>query len=86
MMTGTTFGPSSRRTVHVSEQHSASVRWWRRSPPPVIGALVFTAAFIGILSGYMLTYDDQEMLGIAVIGVTVVVCALLVVWGIKVSR
>jgi hypothetical protein len=70
----------------VSEPYDMSVKWRRRSPPPVIGALVFTVAFLGVVCGFGLAYDGQEMLGATIVGVAVVLCALLVVWGIKVSE
>lgn len=70
----------------MSEHYDMSVTWWKRSPPPVIGALVFTAAFLGIVCGFGLAYDDQEILGAIILGVTVVVCALLIVWGMKAGK
>ncbi|HIH01274.1 TPA: hypothetical protein HA259_04235, partial [Thermoplasmata archaeon] len=61
LMIGSTFGPSSGRTVHVSEPYGMSVKWRKRSPPPVIGALVFTVAFIGVVWGFGRAYAGQEM-------------------------
>ena len=85
MVGGSTVGPSSQRTGHVSEPYAHAVRWRRRSRPPVIGALVFAIAFLGFVSGFGLAYDGQKMLGFGIIAATVVLCALLVVWGVKVK-
>jgi len=80
------FGPSSGRVVHASEPYEMSVRWRVRSVPPVIGALVFVALFLGVISGMTLIHENEEILGAILIIAPVALVVFLVIRAIKAPK
>jgi hypothetical protein len=80
------FGPSSGRLVHASEPYGMSVRWRVRSVPPVVGALVFAAVFLGAISGLTLIHENEEILGAILIIAPVTLAAFLVIRAVKAPK
>lgn len=54
--------------------------------PPVIGALVFVALFLGVISGMTLIHENEEILGAILIIAPVALVVFLVIRAIKAPK
>ena len=66
MVAGGGFGPSTRRLVEASEPFE-NRKIIVKSMPPAIGALAFVGAFLCFIFGTTLFYENEEILGSALL-------------------
>jgi len=80
------FGPSTGRVAQVCESSETRLRMTTRPTPPVVGILAFVAAFLGFVFGATLIYENEEMLGVVLLIVAVILVVFPVIWTIKTRR
>ncbi len=83
MSVGGEFGPSTGRLVEVNESYETRVRMNTRAMPPVAGILASTVAFLAFVFGAALLYQNEKILGWALVIAAVILVAIPVFWTIK---